>query len=117
EAVAIERSAENLSMLGQALVIVKDGQPSAAELDEARKAATEALKLKPKDDYAHGVLAQIAVEANDLDALKRETDTLEVIAPKAFQTHLLRANVAAAEGDWDGAFAALDRAHRLGFPD
>ena len=117
EAVAIDRSAENLAMLGEALVIVKNGQPSAAQLEEAKKVATEAVKLKPKDDYAHGVLAQIAIQANDLDTLKRETETLEVIAPRAFQTHMLRVNVAAWEGDWDGAFAALDRAHRLGLSD
>lgn len=117
EAVAIDRSAENLAMLGEALVIVKDGQPSAAQLAEAKKVATEAVKLKPKDDYAHGVLAQIAIQANDLDTLKRETEMLEVIDPKAFQTHMLRVNVAASEGDWDGAFAALHRAHRLGLSD
>jgi Zn-dependent protease with chaperone function len=117
EAVAIDRSAENLAMLGEALVIVKDGQPSAAELEEAKKVATEAVKLKPKDDYAHGVLAQVAIQANDLDTLKRETETLEAIDPKAFQTHMLRVSVAASEGDWDGSFAALDRAHRLGLSD
>ncbi|MGZ8832681.1 MAG: M48 family metalloprotease [Thermoanaerobaculia bacterium] len=117
EAVAIDRSAENLAMLGEALVIVKDGRPSAAQLEEAKKVATEAVKLEPKDDYAHAVLAQIAIQANDLDTLKRETETLEVIDPKAFQTHMLRVNVAASEGDWDGAFAALDRAHRLGLSD
>ena len=86
DAVFIARSAENLGMLAEALVVIQRGQATAAEIAEARKITTEALALKPKDGYLHSVAAQIAIVSNDLDALKHETETLERLDPKAFQT-------------------------------
>ena len=116
QALTIDYSAENLGMVGEALVIVKNGTPSAAELEEARKLIDASIARKPNEGYSHGVLAQIAVLSNDFELLKRETDRLEMLEPKSYQTHLFRANVAASEGNWDEAFAALDRARANGLP-
>jgi Zn-dependent protease with chaperone function len=117
EAVEIERSAENLARLAESLITVKDGKPASADLIEAKRLATESVKKKPNDGYPHSVLAQVAMYSDDFETFKRETERLEVLEPKAMQTHMARVSVAASEGDWSEAFAALERAHKFGLPD
>src|SRR5712691_9436357 len=116
EAVKIERSAENLARLAEALVVVKNGKATDEDLQEAKKLSLEAVAKKPGDGYPHSVLARVAVMSNDFELLKRETERLEVLQPKTYQTYIYRVNVAASEGDWSEAFAALERARQFGLP-
>jgi Zn-dependent protease with chaperone function len=84
---------------------------------EARSLAAEAARLGPKDSFPVQVQAQIAVETNDLDALRTAAEKLEVIAPQEPGTHLLRLSVAASEGSWSEARQALERARAMGLPE
>ena len=113
-AVAAERSGENVAMLAAVLAVVKNGKAEATEMAEARTLAAEAARLDPQDSFPVQVQAQIAVESNDLDALRTATTKLETIAPKEVGTHLLRVSVAASEGSWTEARAALVRARSVG---
>ena len=117
QAVAMTRSGENLAMLASALVTFKDGsKPNQAEIDEAKSLANEAVKVKPGDSYPLAVLAEVAAESNDLDTLRQVTEKLEVLAPNEPMTHLFRVSVAATDGEWSEAHAALERAKKLGLP-
>jgi Zn-dependent protease with chaperone function len=112
----IDRSAENLATLAAALVYTPKSKPSAAEIEEAKALATESVAKKPNEAYPHAVLAQIAIAANDFDGLKRESERLQVLAPREMQTQVLRVTVAASEGEWSTAFEALEKARELGLP-
>ena len=117
QALELDRSPENLAMLAAALVTLKDnGKPSAAELSEAKKLAAEAARKNPRDGYPQMVLGEIAVASNDPDMLRSATEKLEVLAPNDPTTHLFRLSVAASEGRWGDAQAALDRAKAAGLP-
>lgn len=113
-ALAIERSAENLALLGQ--VLIHGGKASETELKEAREVGQEATGLQPKGLYEHGALADIALASNDFELLRRTTDRLEVIAPNEPATHVYRHISAAVNGDFDTARLALNRARTLGLP-
>ena len=117
DAVTITRSADNLAALAAALITFKDnGKPSQQELDEAKTLAFEAAKKDPRDTYPQGVLAQIAIVSDDLDMLRRATEKLEVLAPDDVMTHMFRVSIAATEGHWSEAQAALQRAKEAGLP-
>src|SRR5688572_13169960 len=116
EAVALERTSQNLAMLAASLVTVKNGKASQAEMDEALKLAYEAERLNPNDSFPAQVLAQIAIETNDLNSLRTQAAKLERVAPEEPGTHLLRMSVAATDGSWSEARAALDRARDAGLP-
>ncbi|HSP17534.1 MAG TPA: M48 family metalloprotease [Thermoanaerobaculia bacterium] len=114
QALGIDRSAENLATVAAALVF--NGKPDAAEIEQAKSLVSEAIGKKPNESYSHAVLAQVAILRNDFDSLKRETQKLEVLAPRELQTQVLRITVAASEGEWSTAFEALDKARELGLP-
>ncbi|MEA2488886.1 MAG: hypothetical protein QOH21_678 [Acidobacteriota bacterium] len=114
QAIAIERSSENLALLGEALV--QGGKASDPELAEARAVANEAVALQPDGEYEHAALAQVAIASQDLALLRKATERLEVIAPKDPNTYVYRHVIAASEGDFDAAETALVQARTLGLP-
>lgn len=110
QAVELERSAENLSVL--ALVLSENK----ATAGQAVMLADEASRLKSDDLYVQQVLAMSASRANNLDLLRTATTRMETIAPKDSRTHMFRASVALSEGNYDEAQAAVDRAKTFGLP-
>jgi Zn-dependent protease with chaperone function len=114
-ALDMERSSENMAMLAAALITFKDdSKPSKAELDEAKRLASEAARKNPGEAYPQNVLAAIAIESENLDMLRSATEKLEVIAPDEPGTHLYRMTIAASEGNWGDARSALERAKAAG---
>jgi Zn-dependent protease with chaperone function len=116
-AVAAERSSENVAMLALALATVKNGAPDTKDMTEARALASQAERLGPDDSFPLQVQAEIAVAANDLEALRTVAEKLERVAPRDPGTHLLRMSVAASDGSWGEARQALARARSFGMPD
>lgn len=116
-ALEMDGSAENMAMLAAALITFKDNsKPSAAELEEAKKLANEAARKSPGEAYPQNVLAAVAIESDDLDALRIATGKLEVLAPEEPATHIYRFTIAASEGRWSEAHDALERAKAAGLP-
>ncbi len=116
-AMQMEESPENIAFLAFALVTVPDGQqPAADELEKAQRLSAQAVRMKGDDPFMHSVAATVAVAGNDLQSLRSSVQRLETLDAKSPQTHMLRAMVAASDGDWDDARAALDRARALGLP-
>ncbi len=109
-ALALQRSADNLSSLAWVLMI------SEGNLDEAMTLAREAANAKPDDPSVVQVLALAGQRTQDLDTLRAATLRLENIDPENPKTHLFRAALATRSGDFKGAQAALDRAKSFGLP-
>jgi Zn-dependent protease with chaperone function len=116
-AVAQARTGENLAGLATTLIDDRGTSVSDADAHEAKALAEEAVALEPKDPFELSTLAHVAIQTEDMDTLLQATEKLELYAPDDFPTHFFRMNVAAREGNWDSAFAALDRAHAAGLPD
>jgi hypothetical protein len=116
-AVAVERSSENVAMLALALATVKNGVPDTKDMTEARALASQAERLGPDDSFPLQVQAEIAVAANDLEALRTVAEKLERVAPRDPGTHLLLMSVAASDGSWGEARQALARARSVGLPE
>ncbi|HSP36035.1 MAG TPA: M48 family metallopeptidase, partial [Thermoanaerobaculia bacterium] len=114
QALSIDRSAENLATLAAALISSK---PTPDQLQDGKHLANESAKMKPNEPFVHSVLAQAAIDSDDLDALRRETLRLEMLAPNEVETQMCRVTLAAADGAWSGALEALEKAHKLGLSD
>ena len=110
DAVAIERSPENLAALALQLSD-KEEKPA-----EALPFAKEAAAKSPNDLFVKQVLGQTAWRANDLEAMRDATNQLMVLAPKEPGTHLLKCVIAVADGEWSAARAQLEESKRLGLP-
>ncbi|HYI12326.1 MAG TPA: M48 family metalloprotease [Thermoanaerobaculia bacterium] len=113
KAVAQQRSPENISALASALL---DGNPAPAESGEAMTFAREGVQLDPDGVFENATLAQAAIATNDLETLRKTTAHLERVAPNEVAPHVYRIAVAGAEGNWDEARAALERARAAGLP-
>ena len=111
-------SFENMVVLAAILVSVPDGQHAPGEdVAEAKTLIQEALRDGADDAYAHRVAAAVAIAANDADMLRTAVQRLQVRDPDAPETHYLQSTVAATEGRWSDATAALDRARERGLPE
>jgi Zn-dependent protease with chaperone function len=117
QTMALDQSAENLSMLAGALATGPNGgEATPAELGEAKTLIAQAVQLKPDDANIQASAASVAISANDPEMLGRAVEKLEVIDGQSHSTHTLRAMLAASKGEWSEANAALDRARALGLP-
>lgn len=117
QALELERSAENLTLLALVLVSLPQGQqPTPAELDEAKELVALAMQMDSNDAGVHSAAATVAIAADDLEMLRIAVERLEAIDALSPDTPVLRAVLAAAEGKWADANAALDRALALGLP-
>lgn len=114
-AVELERSAENMSVL--AAMLAEGGMATSEDLAAAKALASEAADLRLNGQYEQTVLGAVGQVTNDLEMVRLAAVRLETIAPSAVQTHVLRMTVAASDGDWSGALAALDRARAAGMPE
>lgn len=115
EALANEDIAENQSALAGALVATpKDANPNATEVNEALGLATAAVSRSPDDPYTHMALCEVALRANRPDKLKDCAYSLQRVAPELAPTHAYTSLLAATEGRFGDAIAAIDRAEALG---
>jgi len=117
EAVAQERSPQNLSMLAEALIVSRDGEVLQSYAAEAMNVAREAAALAPREWDQHATVAHVAIVTNDVAALREATEKLEELEPDNPNTHVIRMVLSTAYGDWEGAQADLERAHEKGLPD
>lgn len=79
---------------------------------EAKSSLSSALAAAPQNRNALFQLADLAVIEGDLSRAKSIAAKLETMGPDADMLMLLKANIAAAEGDLDGALKHLDAIKR-----
>jgi Zn-dependent protease with chaperone function len=117
-ALAAERSSDNMVALALALVREVEGsKPTGGERDEALGLSLEAARKAPNDFFAQAGLCQVAMLKQDLPRLKQGVDRLLQISPEEPAAHEFAAILAANEGRFDDADAALDQARALGLSD
>ena len=114
EAVQLDRSPKNMATL--AYILMSTEAMTTAEMTEGVALAREAANASPDDEFVQFVLAQAGQATNDIEMIREATVRLESIAPKAVETQMSRVVVAAREGNWEEADAALLRAKALGLP-
>jgi Zn-dependent protease with chaperone function len=114
QALAQSNSGENMAALALGLIETGDTAPLDAEAREAKRLAQMAAALDPTDVFELSVLARVAERTEDLDLLRQASVKLTAFAPNELLTHMTRMSVAANDGDWDEAYAALDRARGAG---
>src|SRR5262249_24314721 len=111
EALATEDIADNQSALAGALIgTPKGATPNPTELNEALGLASAAVSRRPDDPYTHIALCEVALRANRPDKLKDCTYSLQRVAPELAPTHAYTSLLAATEGRFGDAVAAIDRA-------
>ncbi|HEX2832398.1 MAG TPA: M48 family metalloprotease [Thermoanaerobaculia bacterium] len=115
-ALAQSNSGENMAALALALVETGEGETPERDAQEAKELARKAAELDSKDSFELTVLARVAERTRDLPMLREAADRLATHAPNELATHMMRMTVAANDGDFDEAFAALDRARGAGLP-
>ena len=115
QALAQDRSTENLATMALMLISGETARTE-KELTEARSLSSEAVTRTPRDTFANGVLAEVAIASNDLGLLRKATEQLMVVAPNEMATQVFRHIVAASDGNWAESRQALERARQLGLP-
>jgi Zn-dependent protease with chaperone function len=117
EAMASVASPENRSQLLAVLVDKKEGSPlTGAELSEAWAHANELLNHPQPEWVWLPSACQAAAARQDVVLLRRCVERLESLAPSEAVTHYFRWMLAASEGDFAAAHAALERARSVGLP-
>lgn len=107
---ALEGSALNESALAVALTVRR----GSGDLDEARRLALHANAVDPEEESAAVILAQIAMERNDMGALEGAVTALRRASPNGPFTHAAGAILAASKGEFDEAEALVDEARAAG---
>ena len=105
---------ENMTSLGIALASAPEALAKPAR---AKTLARQALAKDPEDLHTAQTVCSIAMSVQDLELMRQCTDTMVLIAPSAWETHLMMSFRHMSAGDLDGARAALDRAHAAGLDD
>ena len=117
EALAIERSPENLISLADALVTPVKGQgPSTTVSEQALRLAQEASqKTRSDDDSSYlGLTAQIALSLQRTNDFRDATTALAARFPDEMPTHYFSAILAAIDGDWLAAESRIKEAQKRG---
>ncbi|HEX8071916.1 MAG TPA: M48 family metalloprotease [Pyrinomonadaceae bacterium] len=117
--VARHNSPENLAGLAQTLAYPgPDAEGTPDEKREARALAEEAFRRNKdtSDPFYALLLAQLALEQDAEDDLRRATASLSRYHPDLMATHFFRAVLAAADGHWFEAEREIKRAGELGLP-
>lgn len=113
DALARDRSAQNLGALARVLVVGK----VPADTAEALRLSREAVTLAPEDRHVVQGAAGVALEGNDLPLLTECCQRLEALAPDDYRTWYLRGVELASRGRVDDALAALRKSRALGLPE
>jgi hypothetical protein len=119
QALAIERSPENLISLAELLFTPVNGQePSWTLSEQALRLAQEASqKMRSDDDSSYLALtAQIALFLQRPKDFREATTALASRFPDEMPTHYFSAILAAMEGDWIRAESQIKEAQKRGLP-
>lgn len=119
QALAKNRSAENLLGLARVLAYpTQDKQGTKLQKEEALLLMNEAVD-KPgaanDEDYA-GLLAQLALDLDSMDPLRKATNKLMAEHPDLAMSHYFSAIVAATDEEWIKAETEIKKAESLGLP-
>ncbi len=118
KATELNPSPQNLSTLAAILTDSSPTlRPTEAEIQEALGLANRAAGMEPGDPIVQQVLCQAALVSNQLEALRRCTDSLMRISPEQVGTQYFAAILALSENRFGDAKATLERAKKLGLPD
>lgn len=119
QAVAIERSPDNLISLAQLLFMEVNGQrPSWAAAEQALGLVQEANRhtgVADGPEYLE-LTAQIALFLQRPKEFRAATRALALAFPEEMPTHYFSAILAATDGDWIGAEKAIKEAEKRGLP-
>jgi len=116
-AVEMNRSAENLAALGQALLLGSGGAPQPEDVSQAVRLLDEALALKPDDLIHLSYRAEASLRQHDLETFQRVTARMRSVAPDSVSTLYYTVIAHWAEGDLGAALVTLERARAAGLPD
>jgi Zn-dependent protease with chaperone function len=119
EALAIERSPENLISLAELLFTPVNGQEPSWTLSEQALALAQEASRKMRDDADSSYLAvtaQIALFLQRPKDFREATVALAARFPDEMSTHYFSAILAAMEGDWIRAEGQIKEAQRRGLP-
>jgi tetratricopeptide (TPR) repeat protein len=114
KALALERSAQNCSVLADVLASSHTGSVTPEDLAEASKLAEEAVKLDPGFYEARVTAAHVALQRQDLPALRGHAAKVMELAPDQVGGWYLGAIAALLSRDFPEAQRRLDRAKELG---
>jgi tetratricopeptide (TPR) repeat protein len=119
QALAKNRSAENLLGLARVLAYpTQDKQGTKLQKEEALLLMNEAVD-KPgaaNDEDYPGLLAQLAIDLDRMDPLRKATNKLMAEHPDLAVSHYFNAFVAATDEEWIKAETEIKKAESLGLP-
>ncbi len=113
EAVSLEPSPDNLSVLSMALI----ESPDKVQQVEALELAISAAAKEPDNYFNALVLAQAAMVNDNLSRLESAAGRLVALAPQESEGYYFLAIAQASRGDFDRAEASLALARERGFPE
>lgn len=116
KALALNRSADNLSGLAYALVTSNDPsfKPSEPILQRAHELLVEAISKGDNDFQTYAMKTQVELWLNKAAEFKVSATRLSMQFPDEGATHYFMSLVLADDGDFDGARKEIDRATQLG---
>lgn len=118
KAVAANRSADNVSALAQYLAYPSDSKQGTAEQKTRAFALIKEAIAMPKEDddgYNYILLAQLALEQQDVQTFRRATTKL-ASHPELMVTHYFAAILAANDEEWLTAEREIKKAESMGLP-
>ncbi|CAN5350521.1 hypothetical protein BH09MYX1_BH09MYX1_37980 [soil metagenome] len=110
EAVDVEHSSDNLTMLALAL-FASNAPPS---ITKSLAIAREAVDLEPTNVDANAALCLISKSRSDIGQFRVCAKNLLRLRPEEPSTHFFAAQIASNDEDYATARTELDEAHRLG---
>ncbi len=109
----VQDSAINAAALAAALFATGE----ADNLNEALRLATAAAQEMPDDEYANAVFLSVALQANNLEAIRQASQNLARVSPEHPLPHYLLGLLAAREGKWEEAEREVLLSRKLGMPE
>lgn len=106
-------SAENLGLW--ATVLAESPDPS--KVRRAQSVIARAVSISPDDDAIQNYACQIAIAAQDADALRKCVTALQQVAPDELPTATFAATLAIADKRYAEARDQIERARMLGLPE
>ena len=119
KAVAANRNSDNLGALAQYLAYPGENKESTPERKARAFALIKEAAAMPKefdDGYEDVVLAQLALDQQDVQTFRQTTTKLSASHPELMVTHYFSAILAANDEEWLTAEAEIKKAEAMGLP-